>query len=105
MGDNFNNNDTYEYILEYGGYIENTEFYARNYEVELKQGQVKGSELNTIGLLFKVDNYKNYENPTYKLTIKKGDAIGQAIFMKYYTVDQDCATGERKGGFGSTDNK
>ena len=34
--------------------------------------------------------------------IKKGDCIGQAIFMKYLTVDNDNATGERKGGFGST---
>lgn len=87
MGDNFNNNDTYEYILEYGGYIENTEFYARNYEVELKQGQVKGSELNTIGLLFKVDNYKNYENPTYKLTIKKGDEVLYSDAPVLYIVD------------------
>lgn len=87
MGDNFNDNDTYEYTLEYGGYIENTEFYARNYEVELKQGQVKGSELNTIGLLFKVDNYKNYENPTYKLTIKKGDEILYSDAPVLYIVD------------------
>lgn len=87
MGDNFNNNDTYEYTLEYGGYIENTEFYARDYEVELKQGQVKGSELNTIGLLFKVDNYKNYENPTYKLTIKKGDEVLYSDAPVLYIVD------------------
>ena len=36
------------------------------------------------------------------IEIKKGDCIGQAIFMKYLTVDNDNATGERKGGFGST---
>lgn len=35
--------------------------------------------------------------------IKKGDAIGQAIFMKYLNVDDDNATGSRMGGFGSTD--
>lgn len=87
MGDNFNDNDTYEYTLEYGGYIENPEFYARDYEVELKQGQVKGSVLNTIGLLFKVDNYKNYENPTYKLTIKKGDEILYSDAPVLYIVD------------------
>lgn len=87
MGDNFNDNDTYEYTLEYGGYIENTEFYARDYEVKLKQGLVKGSELNTIGLLFKVDNYKKYENPTYKLTIKKGDEILYSDAPVLYIVD------------------
>ena len=87
MGDNFNDNDTYEYTLEYGDYIENTEFYSRDYEVELKQGQVKGSKLNTIGLLFKVDNYKNYKNPTYKLTIKKGDEILYSDAPVLYIVD------------------
>ena len=35
--------------------------------------------------------------------IKKGDNIGQAIFMKYLTVDNDNATRSRTGGFGSTD--
>ena len=36
--------------------------------------------------------------------IKKGDCIGQAIFMPFLTVDNDAADGERKGGFGSTGN-
>ena len=34
--------------------------------------------------------------------IKKGDAIGQGIFQKFFTVDEDLAEGERMGGFGST---
>ena len=37
------------------------------------------------------------------VTIKKGDAIGQGVFAKYLTTDEDDATGERTGGFGSTD--
>lgn len=36
------------------------------------------------------------------VVIKKGDAIGQAIFQKYFVVDDDEANEERKGGFGST---
>ena len=36
------------------------------------------------------------------IEIKKGDVIGQAIFQKYLTVDNDKAEGERVGGFGST---
>ena len=36
------------------------------------------------------------------LEIKKGDVIGQVIFQKYLTVDDDNATGMRTGGFGST---
>ena len=38
----------------------------------------------------------------HDVEIKKGDAIGQAIFMKYLKVDNDNAEGERVGGFGST---
>ena len=34
--------------------------------------------------------------------IKIGDRIGQGIFVKYGTVKNDNATGERKSGFGST---
>ncbi len=34
--------------------------------------------------------------------IKKGDAIGQAMFQKYLVTDNDVAQGERMGGFGST---
>ena len=36
------------------------------------------------------------------LEIKKGDVVGQAIFQKYLITDDDIATGERIGGFGST---
>ena len=37
------------------------------------------------------------------VVIKKGEAIAQAIFQKYLTVDDDNAEGKRIGGFGSTD--
>ncbi len=36
------------------------------------------------------------------VVIHKGEAIAQAIFQKYLTVDNDEAVGERIGGFGST---
>ena len=39
------------------------------------------------------------------IEIKKGDAIGQGIFQKFLTVDDDMANGERIGGFGSTNSK
>lgn len=34
--------------------------------------------------------------------IKKGDRIGQGIFLNYLTVDDDNAEGKRVSGFGST---
>ena len=39
------------------------------------------------------------------VVIKKGEAVAQAIFQKYLTVDDDNAEEERTGGFGSTDKK
>lgn len=39
------------------------------------------------------------------IEIKKGDAIGQAIFQKYLVADGDTAAGDRMGGFGSTTQK
>lgn len=38
------------------------------------------------------------------IIIKKGEAIGQGLFQKFLTTDNDIAFGERKGGFGSTNN-
>lgn len=67
---------------------------------------------NSVGIIDS-DYYDNPENDGHfmfafynikeeDVEIKKGDCIGQAIFMKYLTVDDDNATGERTGGFGST---
>ena len=44
--------------------------------------------------------FYNFSEETAK--IKKGEAIGQAIFHKYFVTDQDMSEGERTGGFGST---
>ena len=46
----------------------------------------------------------NFSNEPYE--IKAGDKIGQGIFMKYLTVDNEAEiTSERVGGFGSTVKK
>lgn len=34
--------------------------------------------------------------------IRRGDRIGQGVFMKYLITDDDNATGDRTGGFGSS---
>lgn len=36
------------------------------------------------------------------VAIAQGERIAQGIFTRYLTTDQDQATGERTGGFGST---
>jgi len=47
--------------------------------------------------------YFSYFNCSDKdIEVKKGDVIGQVVFMKYLIVDNDRAEGVRKGGFGST---
>lgn len=38
-----------------------------------------------------------------EVKIKKGEAVSQAIFQKFLTIDNDQADGIRTGGFGSTD--
>lgn len=47
--------------------------------------------------------YYNFLNED--LVIKKGDCIGQVVFMKFLTIDNDKAEGKRTGGFGTTDKE
>lgn len=67
---------------------------------------------NSIGII-DADYYENPDNDGHimfafynfgdkELEIKKGDMIGQAIFCKYLTVENDKADKKRMGGFGST---
>lgn len=39
----------------------------------------------------------------FDIILKKGDCIGQGIFLQYGTCENDTADGDRLGGFGSTD--
>ena len=67
---------------------------------------------NSIGIIDS-DYYENPDNDGHfmfaffnikaeDIEIKKGDVIGQAIFMPFLITDEDNAKGERIGGFGST---
>ena len=67
---------------------------------------------NSIGVV-DADYYGNPDNDGHIMfaffnvkdedtVIKKGEAIGQGIFQKYFNIDNDVAEGERTGGFGST---
>lgn len=38
----------------------------------------------------------------FEITIKKGEVIGQGMFTNYCVTEDDEATGDRVGGFGST---
>ena len=38
----------------------------------------------------------------FAIQLKRGDKIGQGIIKSYQITDDDNATGERLGGFGST---
>ena len=68
---------------------------------------------NSVGVIDK-DYYENPDNDGHimfafynikdeDIVIKKGEAIGQGVFMKYLLTDDDKALGKRIGGFGSTD--
>ncbi len=67
---------------------------------------------NSVGVVDK-DYYGNVDNDGHimfafynikeeDVEIKKGEAIGQAVFQKYFITDNDIAEGQRIGGFGST---
>lgn len=67
---------------------------------------------NSVGIVDK-DYYGNPDNDGHimfaffnvkdeAVEIKKGDCIGQAIFMPFLIADEDVAEGIRMGGFGST---
>ena len=70
---------------------------------------------NSVGVIDK-DYYENPDNDGHfmfvfynmkeeDIEIKKGEAIGQAIFTKFLITDNDNAEGERVGGFGSTNTQ
>lgn len=67
---------------------------------------------NSIGII-DADYYGNADNDgalkfafynfsDVPVFISKHERIGQAVFMKYQIVDDDCSEGIREGGFGST---
>lgn len=67
---------------------------------------------NSVGII-DADYYNNPDNEgeiffqminlsPYPIELKKGDVIGQGIIKSFNTVEDDAATGARKGGFGST---
>lgn len=58
-----------------------------------------GNQDNDGHIMFAFYNVKNED-----VEIKKGDCIGQAIFMPFLIADNDKAEGERIGGFGSTNS-
>jgi dUTP pyrophosphatase len=70
---------------------------------------------NSVGII-DADYYNNPDNEgeiffqiinlsPFDIQLKRGDAIGQGIIKSYLTTEDDNATGERTGGFGSTDKK
>ncbi len=92
-------------------YCEPDEFFML---VNRSSGPKKGFMMsNSIGIV-DADYYGNESNDGHfyfqfwnfgenDLVIHKGDVIGQVIFQKYLTADDDSASGIRTGGFGSTD--
>lgn len=92
-------------------YCQDDEWYML---VNRSSGPKKGFVMaNSIGII-DADYYENENNDGHfmfqyfnfgekEITVKKGDTIGQVVFMKYLICDDDHAEGIRKGGFGSTD--
>ena len=91
-------------------YCQSDEWYML---VNRSSGPKKGFILaNSVGLIDS-DYYGNPDNDgefmyayfnisDEDVVIKKGDVIGQVVFQKFLVADDDNATGDRLGGFGST---
>ena len=58
------------------------------------------NESNEGEIFFQLINFSPFD-----IQLKKGDKIGQGIIKNYLTTDDDAASGERTGGFGSTGTK
>ena len=67
---------------------------------------------NGVGII-DADYYNNSDNEgeiffqiinlsPFPIIIQKGEIIGQGIIKEYKLTEDDCATGSREGGFGST---
>lgn len=67
---------------------------------------------NGIGII-DADYYNNVDNEgeiffqiynlsPFNIKITKGETIGQGVILPYLTTENDISTGERTGGFGST---
>lgn len=55
------------------------------------------NESNEGHIMFQVYNFTNSI-----VVIEEGERIGQGVFMRYFTTEDDKAFVERSGGFGST---
>lgn len=84
VGNDFDDDTTYDYEFSYGysdnvGGIDKTEI--------LKTGTITGRILNSIGLLFAVNNKNNYEYPTYRLEVKYDGEIIYYSSSVLYLID------------------
>lgn len=82
--------------------------------VKYKSYRIKSLQDNK--LIIDADYYNNRDNEGHiylqiinlspvDIEIKKGEFIGQGLIHYYITTEDDCATGDRIGGFGSTTTK
>lgn len=72
LGNNFENNLTYDYKFSYGPSNNKAEF--NNFK-ELDSGKISGKILNERGLMYAVANEENYAMPTYRLEVSYNGEI------------------------------
>ena len=73
IGENFNDDEEYDYYLAYGNQTDVFEF-AEMHDVVLN-GKVKGDVLNNGIFILEYGNPLNYDNPAYHFIVKKGEEI------------------------------
>ena len=87
MGEGFDEEEEYDYIIDYGYYNENGET-PLSFPNQVRTGKVTGEILNNVGIFVELDNNKNYQHPSYRFYVKKGTEILAYTAPVIYTTEK-----------------
>ena len=85
MGTGFEDDEEYNYYVDYGYYTEGTDLL--NFPNTVTSGKVTGEILNNVGVFVELNNSKNYQHPTYRFYVKKGNEILAFTAPVIYTTE------------------
>ena len=86
MGYGFDDNTEYDYYVDYGYYTENVDN-ELTFPNRVTSGKVTGEILNNVGVFVELNNNKNYQHPSYRFYVKKGNEILGYTSPVIYTTE------------------
>lgn len=87
MGSGFDENTEYDYYVDYGYYTE-TDENELTFPNRVTNGKVTGEILNNVGVFVELNNNKNYQHPSYRFYVKKGNEILAFAAPVLYTTEK-----------------